>query len=86
VRDGWLDRDGLAQVCRSFGDAPPTPTHPSGARRCANLYRCFATATVTFAQRQRPRGPAAERQAASTLPQLTAGPTLVRTGRAPLAR
>src|SRR5204863_9135315 len=27
VRDGWLDRKGLGQVCLSFEDAPETPTH-----------------------------------------------------------
>src|SRR5262245_56992398 len=49
VREGWLDRTGLTQVCASFNDAPPTPTHPSGRARCGNLDRCFASA----AQRQR---------------------------------
>src|SRR5262245_9622292 len=49
VREGWLDRKGLTQVCASFNDAPPTPTHPSGPARCGNLDRCFASA----AQRQR---------------------------------
>jgi hypothetical protein len=41
VRDGWLNRAGLTQICASFGDAPQTPTHPSAARRCSNLNRCF---------------------------------------------
>jgi len=44
VRDGWLDAAGLAQICQSFGDAPATATHPSGARRCGNLNRCFTAA------------------------------------------
>ena len=44
VKQGWLDRGGLAEACRSFGNAPATSTHPSGARRCANLDRCFAAA------------------------------------------
>ena len=35
VRQGWLDRQGIDQVCRSFGNTPETPTHPSGASRCA---------------------------------------------------
>jgi hypothetical protein len=46
IRDGWLDRNGLAQVCRSFRDAPETPTHPSGKRRCAALDRCFGAVEV----------------------------------------
>jgi hypothetical protein len=44
VREGWLDRSGLREICESFGNAPATPTHPSGAERCSNLNRCFATA------------------------------------------
>lgn len=44
VRDGWLDRKGLDQVCDSFEGAPETPTHPSAKRRCVNLDRCFAKA------------------------------------------
>ena len=50
VRDGWLDRNGLAQVCRSFDNAPETDTHPSGKRRCANIDRCFAKAETEVAQ------------------------------------
>jgi hypothetical protein len=44
VKDGWLNRAGLAQICASFGNAPQTPTHPSAARRCSNLDRCFGGA------------------------------------------
>ena len=44
VRDGWLNRTGLAPICSSFGNASETPTHPSAARRCSNLERCFAGA------------------------------------------
>jgi len=44
VREGWLTRQGLREVCDSFEGAPETPTHPSAKRRCANLDRCFAKA------------------------------------------
>ncbi len=44
VREGWLNSAGLAQICKSFGNAPATATYPSGARRCSNLSRCFAAA------------------------------------------
>ena len=67
VRDGWLDRGKLHEVCRSFGDAPATPTHPSAATRCRNLEQCFAS-TV------------ARTTAASRTPMLRSGPTLVGTG------
>src|SRR5215813_4903296 len=73
VRQGWLDRKGLTQVCRSFGDAPTTATHPSGRDRCSNLDRCFAAAT----QRQQTAAATAARPAS---PKLTSGPTLVRPG------
>ena len=46
VQEGWLDRKGLRQVCNSFEGAPETETHPSAARRCRNLDRCFATAVA----------------------------------------
>jgi hypothetical protein len=81
VRDGWLNREGLAQVCKSFGNAPATDTHPSGQRRCANLDRCFAAATATYAQhQQRPAPGAGDAQQSNPAPALTSGPTLVRSG------
>jgi hypothetical protein len=67
VREGWLDKEGLREVCRSFGNAPQTPTHPSAASRCRNLERCFASV-------------AAEAKAAGPTPALRSGPTLVRSG------
>jgi hypothetical protein len=84
VKGGWLDREGLAQACRSFGDAPATSTHPSGARRCANLDRCFATATAALAQQhagaQLPRPNLMAAAVAREAPRLVSGPTLVRNG------
>jgi hypothetical protein len=44
VKEGWLNRKGLAEVCNSFEGAPETDTHPSAKRRCAHLDRCFAKA------------------------------------------
>ena len=87
VKGGWLDRGGLAQACRSFGDAPPTPTHPSGARRCANLDRCFAAATAAQARQQQARRQSTTAalvtaSVARTAPKLVSGPTLVRSGTA----
>jgi hypothetical protein len=77
VREGWLDRKGLTQVCASFNDAPPTPTHPSGRARCSNIDRCFASAT------QRQKTATATAAAPKSQPKLTAGPTLVRPGVVP---
>jgi hypothetical protein len=44
VREHWLDKAGLKQVCDSFEGAPETDTHPSAARRCMNLDRCYTKA------------------------------------------
>jgi hypothetical protein len=82
VRQGWLDRQGLSEVCRSFGNAPETPTHPSAARRCASLDQCFAN--ITVAQTQRTKAVAAKAYSAGTQvapPVLISGPTLVRDGK-----
>ncbi len=83
VRDGWLDAKGLGAVCQSFEDAPETPTHPSGRRRCRNLDQCFATAVASL----RAKNPASTAAALSpgkavpsALPRLVSGPTLVATG------
>jgi hypothetical protein len=84
VRDGWLDRNGLAQVCRSFNNAPETDTHPSGQRRCTNLDRCFAKAELEQAKVAAAKSPATQtvavKAAAVTAPapRLVAGPRLVR--------
>jgi hypothetical protein len=61
VRQGWLDRTGLTQICRSFGNGPATSTHPSGAARCASLDRCFANAVAAAAKGK--SAPAGEVQA-----------------------
>jgi hypothetical protein len=79
VREGWLDRPGLQQVCRSFGNGPATPTHPAGATRCASLERCFATAVAALPKQ---RSPAAGEVQATPVPkdrsaatgEATAGP------------
>jgi hypothetical protein len=44
LQEGWLNGAGLAQICRSFGNAPASATHPSAAQRCSSLNRCFAAA------------------------------------------
>jgi hypothetical protein len=84
VRDGWLDAKGLSQVCQSFEDAPATPTHPSGRRRCLNLDRCFATATAALRTRPTPMAaaaaPATPAAPGAPAPRLVRGPTLVGTG------
>jgi hypothetical protein len=66
VRDGWLDKVKLPEVCRSFGNAPATPTHPSAASRCRNLERCLAATAKTTP--------------AIGVPALRAGPTFIRSG------
>lgn len=85
VREGWLDKSGLSQVCRSFGNGPATSTHPAGSTRCAALNRCFGTAMAAKAKRdstiEAKAGPAATPQAAA--PKLIEGPVLKRSGMNP---
>jgi hypothetical protein len=73
VRDGWLGRAGLSQVCRSFGNGPATSTHPSGASRCANLNRCFTTAVAAVSKEKA----TADARAAPPAPSLDAEPKLI---------
>jgi hypothetical protein len=80
VKQGWLDRGGLAEACRSFGNAPATSTHPSGARRCANLDRCFAAAIAAHPKQQLARTPMVSAAVTRDAPKLVSGPTLVRSG------
>lgn len=86
VRDGWLTTDGLAQVCRSFGNGPATSTHPSGASRCASLSRCFATAVAALAKAKATAeakpAPSADPPSDSS-PRLVQEPALMRSGMRP---
>jgi hypothetical protein len=83
VSDGWLTRDGLGQICRSFGDGPATETHPSGARRCASLNRCFNTAFAALEKEKAAiaKGLASVQPAAE--PKLVQEPVLKRSGMLP---
>jgi hypothetical protein len=81
VREGWLDRNGLKLVCRSFGNAPETPSHPSGRRRCHNVDACYTRAVAKFAKSSPPAGAtAAASQPAPAAPKLIAGPKLIGSG------
>jgi hypothetical protein len=80
VDDGWLDRKDLKAVCGSFGGVPATSTHPSAARRCRNLDRCFATAVAARDRRQSTAAAAARK--AKQEPQLVGGPKAIPSGTA----
>lgn len=45
-RYGWLDSDGLEQVCRFIRPARGSMMHLSGSRRCAIMRKCFAEKRV----------------------------------------
>jgi hypothetical protein len=87
VREGWLDTNGLGQVCKAFGNDPETSTHPSGKRRCRNVNKCYATA---LAKLPKPQGGTATAAASDApqdadpdaAPKLLALPTMIRSGRA----
>lgn len=91
VEGGWLDRKGLAEVCKSFGGGPASRTHPAARDRCANLDRCFADANARareVATKLAPASPAKTSSAPAVQaqpkqqpqPQLVVEPQLVRTG------
>jgi hypothetical protein len=79
VREGWLDRSGLGQVCKSFGNAPETRTHPAAVRRCGNLDRCFLEANAR-PENDPLRGDKLRARHTAPVPQLVSGPTLIRRG------
>jgi hypothetical protein len=92
VRERWLDRKGLDQVCQSFEGAPETPTHPSAERRCQNLDRCFAAviAERTIANKRTPELPVRKTVAATQSKALSAWrcadpPTATALGKDPIA-
>ena len=81
VREGWLDAQGIGQVCRSFDDAPETSTHPSGRRRCANLDRCFAATSTEMVRERKPEKPVIVAAAAPPeVPRLVSPPRLLWSG------
>ena len=88
LRQGWLSREALPQVCRSFGNGPATATHPAGSARCASLQRCFSTALAEQERRTKQLAGTNGRNAQSTppaaalgsSPALVSGPTLLRDG------
>ena len=49
VKEGWLTKDSLLPICRSWDDTPATSTHPSARARCRNLNKCFEQATKDIA-------------------------------------
>ena len=71
VSDGWLKKNALAQICKSFGNVPASSKHPVAAARCANLDKCFAVATAQSM---------AQQKGLAAAPQLVAGPRLIRSG------
>jgi hypothetical protein len=46
-REGWLDEQGLNDICAVFNIAGHGPVHPDPKARCDQLRRCFAKKGVT---------------------------------------
>jgi hypothetical protein len=42
VRWGWLDRNGLEQVCAFISTLKGDSVHPPGPRRCDHMRQCYA--------------------------------------------
>ncbi len=47
VQEGWLTASDLPKICDSWGGLPETDTHPSAARRCGKLNKCFRSITAS---------------------------------------
>lgn len=45
VREGWLGKDGLDQICAFVQFAAPDATHLAGPARCLAMRACYAGAT-----------------------------------------
>jgi len=43
-REGWLNRDGLRQICEFLKDHPGDHVHPPGPVRCKKMIKCFGGA------------------------------------------
>lgn len=81
VAEGWLDEEGLKQVCRSFGNVPATPTHPSARSRCRNLERTYARAVAAkLPLPKRKPAPQVAKSVEKPAPALVSGPQLIGTG------
>jgi hypothetical protein len=78
VQDGWLTKNALGQICKSFGNGPATATHPAGPHRCRSLNQCYTVAAAAQAKEQ--RAAASTAKPASGEPALVRGPKLVREG------
>ena len=86
VREGWLSKPGLGEICKSFGDTPETATHPSSFKRCVSLQRCFASVQKAIdspPSTQEAKAQPVSSRASARPPALSAGPTLVRAGTLP---
>jgi hypothetical protein len=45
VRDGWLSKGGLDEVCAFIAIAQPDAAHAAGPERCQAMRACYASAT-----------------------------------------
>jgi hypothetical protein len=45
-RQGWLDENGLEEVCKFISPARGDSMHFSGSQRCASMRKCYADPTV----------------------------------------
>lgn len=45
VRRGWLNKTGMAQICKFIWSAPASNMHPPGPERCTMMKACFKDVT-----------------------------------------
>ncbi len=41
VRYGWLNKNGMKQICKFIWSAPASTMHPPGPKRCVMMRKCF---------------------------------------------
>lgn len=51
LREGWLDRAGMAAICEFLKDRPGDHVHPPGPERCRRMNICFDKAKPQRASR-----------------------------------
>lgn len=86
VREQWLDRKGLDQVCMSLDGEPESDTHPSGKRRCRNLNKCYVEALAERRARSPVTAVAVLTPGKSSLPKKTLANKLTTAAKANVAK
>jgi hypothetical protein len=67
VRWGWLDAQGLEDVCTFIAQLKGDAVHPPGPKRCEDMRRCYAEAIESAKTQSAAAPPPTTRSQAQTL-------------------